>query len=48
MNFINDDGFVKFFDEVVFSGKSKLQNLYVYQNNISPYKAIHISKEVEE
>jgi Ran GTPase-activating protein (RanGAP) involved in mRNA processing and transport len=29
MNFINDDGFSRFFEEVIFSGMSKIQNLYV-------------------
>ena len=48
MNFINDDGFAKFFEEIIFSGKSKLQNLYVFQNNFTPYKALQVSKEVQD
>lgn len=47
MNFINDDGFVKFFEEIIFSGKSKLENLYVFQNNFTPYKALQVSKEAQ-
>lgn len=39
MNFINDDGFTRFFDEVVFSGMTAFENLYVSQNNLTEYKA---------
>jgi hypothetical protein len=35
LNFINDDGFNNFFDKVVFSGISKLENLYIRENNIN-------------
>lgn len=35
LNFINDDGFKSFFDDVVFSGISKLENLYIRENNLS-------------
>ena len=35
LNFINDDGFNKFFDKVVFSGISKLENLYIRENNMT-------------
>lgn len=39
MNFINDDGFTTFFNDVIFSGMSKLENLYITENNLSQYKA---------
>ena len=39
LNFINDDGFTRFFDEVVLSGMVTLENLYVSQNNLTEYKA---------
>ena len=29
MNFINDDAFSRFFEEVIFSKMSKIENLYV-------------------
>lgn len=35
MNFINDFGFTRFFDEFILSGLSKLENLYVNQNNLT-------------
>jgi hypothetical protein len=35
LNFINDDGFKNFFEDVVFSGISKLENLYIRENNLS-------------
>jgi hypothetical protein len=40
MNFINDDGFSRFFEEVIISGMSKIQNLYVSQNNFSEHKKL--------
>ena len=46
MNFINDDGFTRFFNEVIFSGMSKIQNLYVNQNNLSDYKAMKLSEKI--
>jgi hypothetical protein len=35
LNFINDDGFKSFFEDVVFSNISKLENLYIRENNMS-------------
>lgn len=35
MNFINDDGFQTFFKDVIFSGMSKLENLYISENNLT-------------
>jgi hypothetical protein len=46
MNFINDDGFARFFEEVVLSGMSKLENLYVTQNNLSEHKALRLAAEL--
>jgi hypothetical protein len=47
MNFINDSGFQRFFDEVVFSNMSKLDSLFITQNNFSDYKALKISKKIK-
>ena len=44
MNFINDDGFQRFFDEVILSGMSKIQSLFISQNNITDFKAIRLQK----
>jgi hypothetical protein len=48
MNFINDDGFSRFFDEVILSGMSKIENLYITQNNISDFKALRLQKALTE
>jgi len=48
MNFINDDGFTRFFEEVVLSGMSSLENLYVSQNNLTDYKAAKLCEKVRE
>ena len=40
MNFINDDGFKNFFDDVIFSGIVNLDNLYIRENNMGQQKAI--------
>ena len=34
MNFINEDGFKTFFDDIVFSGILNLENLYIKENNM--------------
>jgi hypothetical protein len=47
MNFINDDGFTRFFDEVILSGMSKIENLYVSRNNMSDYKAHKLQEKVK-
>jgi hypothetical protein len=46
MNFINDDGFARFFEEVVLSGMSKIENLYVSQNNFSEHRQLKVSAEL--
>ena len=48
MNFINDDGFTRFFDESIFSGMSKIENLYIRQNNLTEYKAKKIQEKLRE
>lgn len=48
MNFINDDGFTKFFNEVIFSGKSKIDHLYINENNFTDIKAITASDTIKE
>jgi len=48
MNFINDDGFTRFFDEVILSGMSKIRNVYVNRNNMSEYKALKIQEKIKE
>lgn len=48
MNFINDDGFTRFFDEVIFAGKSQIQNLYIQENNLSQYKALKLNQELKD
>lgn len=47
MNFINDDGLARFFDEVIFSGMSQIQNLYITQNNLTDYKAQNLSQTLQ-
>jgi Ran GTPase-activating protein (RanGAP) involved in mRNA processing and transport len=48
MNFINDEGFDAFFNEVVFDNKVKrtLRNLYITENNLTLYKARKIYDEL--
>lgn len=48
MNFINDDGFQSFFDEVILSKISKIENLYLSQNNFSQYKADKLNQKMKE
>jgi len=38
MNFLADDGIQKFFDEVVFTNISKLENIYIKHNNVTQGK----------
>ena len=47
MNFINDDGFQEFFSKVIFSGKSKIDHLYINENNLTDLKAITFSDEIK-
>mmetsp|Transcript_34673 Transcript_34673/g.53120 ORF Transcript_34673/g.53120 Transcript_34673/m.53120 type:complete len:289 (-) Transcript_34673:29-895(-) len=47
MNFINDDGFQRFFDEVVFNGDCKLQYVYINENNLSQYKTTKLADQVK-
>jgi len=35
MNFINDFGFTTLFNDLIFQGSSKLENLYINLNNLS-------------
>lgn len=46
MNFINDDGFVSFFESVVFPAKATLNNLYLNENNFTEFKATEIHKQL--
>lgn len=48
LNFINDDGFTRFFDESILSGMSKIENLYISQNNLTEYKASKIIEKLKE
>ena len=48
MNFINDFGFTRLFDELIFSGSCKLENLYVNQNNLTQYKASKLNEKLKE
>ena len=48
MNFINDDGFTQFFDQVILSGKSKINHLYINENNLTDLKAITFSDQIKE
>ena len=48
MNFINDDGFQSFFDEVILSKISKIENLYLKENNFSQYKADKLHSKMKE
>lgn len=47
-NFLNDDSIQKFFDDIIFSGVGKLENLYVKFNNISQTKALDLQQKVSE
>lgn len=47
MNFINDDGLARFFDEVIFSGMSQIKNLFITQNNLTDYKAQSLSQTLQ-
>lgn len=38
MNFLTDDDIQTFFDETVFAGKGKLENVYIKFNNITQGK----------
>lgn len=38
MNFLADDGIQKFFDDVVFTNISKLENIYIKHNNVTQGK----------
>ena len=48
MNFINDDGFQRFFDEVILSGMSKIDSLFINQNNLTDFKAIRLQKALTD
>lgn len=48
MNFINDNGFTRFFDEVIHSEQSHIENLYISQNNLSNYKATKLQSRLKE
>lgn len=49
MNFINDDGFTRFFDEVIFAAEStQIQNLYIQENNLSQHKALKLHQELKD
>ena len=42
MNFLNDEGVQVFFDKVVMPGISKLESIYIGQNNISVLKTTQL------
>lgn len=46
MNFINDEGFVDFFKNVIFEGKSKINHLYVNENNLTEFKASELYNQL--
>jgi len=48
MNFLNDDSVKKFFREVVFSGVTKLESLYINQNNVSSFVCLKLRDELFE
>lgn len=48
MNFINDDGFDRFFREVILSGQSNIEHLYINENNLTQYKAVKLHERVKE
>jgi hypothetical protein len=48
LNFLGDDSLKKFFDDVIFSGKVKLRNLYINQNNISTHMTMELHKALKE
>lgn len=47
MNFINDDGFLQFFDNIVYSSKVPLSRLYINENNLTEFKATEIHKQLQ-
>jgi len=46
MNFINDFGFTTLFNDLIFAGNSKLENLYINLNNLSQFKARKLNEEL--
>lgn len=48
MNFLSDDSIQTFFDEVIFSDMTKIENLYLTQNNISDYKSLNLNKRLQK
>lgn len=47
MNFINDDGFLQFFEHIVYSSKVPLSTLYINENNLTEFKATEIYKQLQ-
>ena len=48
MNFINDDSIKPFFEKLIFSGKVKLRNLFINQNNISTHTCLELYDQLKE
>lgn len=46
MNFINDDGFVSFFEKVIMTGAAPIKNLYLADNNFTEFKSQEIHKQL--
>lgn len=48
MNFINDQGFSDFFENLVFNNKSHLRVLYIQENNLTDYKAQELQQKLQQ
>ena len=48
LNFVNDEGISDFVDKVVMSGKTKLEAVYLNENNLTIVKAQELSMKIKE